>query len=102
MVDNGSKDDSVRVIRENYPQVIMIENKENLGYSGGNNIAMSYAMQNDADYMWLLNNDAIVEVDTLSKLVDIGENSPNVGILSPIIYYYDQPNMIQFCGSFVD
>jgi len=102
VVDNASTDNSVAVIREYYSQVIMIENKENLGYTGGNNVAMRYAMQNGADYIWLLNNDTIIELDTLSKLVNIAESSPEVGIISPIIYYYDQPNTIQYCGSYID
>jgi len=102
VVDNGSADNSLTVIRENYRQVMMIESKENLGYTGGNNVGMSYAMQNGADYMWLLNNDTIVEADTLSKLVSTAESSPEVGIISPIIYYYDQPDKIQFWGDYLD
>lgn len=73
--DNGSTDESVAIIRKTYPQVIMIENKENLGYTGGNNIAMHYAMDHLADYVWLLNKDAVVEKDTLSKLVRSAETS---------------------------
>ena len=102
VVDNGSTDNSVTVIREDYPQVIIIENGENLGYTGGNNVAMSYAMKNGADYTWLLNNDTIVEVNTLNKLVFSAESSPDIGIISAIIYFYDQPSKIQFCGGFLD
>lgn len=69
MVDNGSKDNSVQVIRNAYPQIILIENKENLGYTGGNNVGMHYAVNSGSDYVWLLNNDTVVEPDTLSKLV---------------------------------
>ena len=43
VVDNGSSDDSVKVIRNAYPQVTLIENDKNLGFTGGNNIAMRYA-----------------------------------------------------------
>jgi hypothetical protein len=102
VVDNGSMDNSVEVIRSTYPQVTLIENKENLGYTGGNNIAMRYAMDHGADYMWLLNNDTIVEPDTLSKIVDTAESDPKIGLVSPVIYYYGEPDKIQFCGSYVD
>ena len=102
VVDNGSTDDSVAVIRKAYRGVILIENKENLGYTGGNNIGMRYALNNGADYVWLLNNDTVVEIDTLSKLVDRGESSPEIGLISPIIYYYDEPHKIQSLGSYVD
>ena len=102
VVDNGSTDKSVVVIQENYPEVIMIENKANLGYTGGNNVAMGYAMQNGADYMWLLNNDTIVESDTLNKLIAIGESNAEIGLLSPVIYYCDVKTEIQFCGDYID
>jgi hypothetical protein len=102
VVDNGSTDNSVAVIRENYPEVIMIENKENLGYTGGNNIGMRYASNNGADYVWLLNNDTVVMPDTLSKLIDTAESDPEIGLISPIIYYYDEPEKIQYCGSYMD
>lgn len=102
VVDNGSADNSVGVIRRAYPHIIMIENKENLGYTGGNNIAMRYAMEHGADYMWLLNNDTVVEPDTLSKIVDAAEASPDIGLVSPVVCYYDEPDRIQFYGSYVD
>lgn len=102
VVDNGSTDDSVEVIEKTYPQLTLIENKENLGFTGGNNIAMHYAMDHSADYVWLLNNDTIVEPDTLSKLVTEADKSPDIGLVSPVIYYYDEPEKIQFHGSYVD
>lgn len=102
VVDNGSTDESVKVIREVYPEVTLIENKENLGYSGGNNIGMRYALENKAEYVWLLNNDAVVEPDSLSKLISAAEGSTEIGLASPCIYYYDEPDKIQFCGSIID
>jgi len=102
LVDNGSIDDSVEIISKRYTQVILIANEENLGYTGGNNIGMRYAMEHTADYMWLLNNDTVVEPDTLSKLVDAAEKFPDIGLVSPVIYYYDEPDKVQFCGSYVD
>ena len=102
VVDNGSIDNSVEVIRNTYPRVRLIENKENLGYAGGNNVGMRYALKNEADYVWLLNNDAVVEVDTLTKLVNTSRKCPQTGLISPIVYYYEVPEKIQFCGSYAD
>lgn len=102
VVDNGSTDDSVEVLLKTYPYVILIENKENLGYTGGNNVGMRYAIKHGADYMWLLNNDTIVEPDTLSKIVATAGSHKEIGLVSPVIYYYDKPDKIQFCGSYVD
>lgn len=102
VVDNGSTDNSVQVIRNAYPQIIFIENKENLGYTGGNNVGMNYAMDHESDYIWLLNNDAVVEPDTLSNLIAAAKDSPDIGLISPIIYDYYNPGKIQFCGSYID
>jgi hypothetical protein len=102
VVDNGSSDESVETIRCKFPQVILIENRKNLGFTGGNNVGMRYAMKHGADYVWLLNNDTVVETDSLAKLVDAGEQSLEIGLVSPRIYDYDSPEKVQFMGSYVD
>ncbi len=95
VIDNASTDNSVATIRKCYPNVILIENKENLGYTGGNNIGIQYAIKNNADYIWLLNNDTIVEKSSLIELVKIGEANSDIGLLNPIIYHYNEPTKIQ-------
>lgn len=102
VVDNCSSDGSVETIRRKYPQVILIENSRNLGFTGGNNVAMKYAMKAGADYVWLLNNDTVVEPDSLMKLVDGAEQSQEIGLVCPAIYHYDSPDKIQFIGAYVD
>lgn len=102
VVDNGSTNDSVAVIRKAYPGLNLIENKINLGYTGGNNIGIRYAIGRSADYIWLLNNDTIVEPETLGHLVAVAERSPDVGLVSPVIYYYNDPDKIQYSGSYID
>jgi hypothetical protein len=82
--------------------VTLIENKENLGYTGGNNTAMRYAMQHSADYVWLLNNDTTIETDTLSKLVFTAEESNDIGLVSPVSYSYDEPERVEICGRYMD
>lgn len=102
VVDNGSSDGSVAKIRSEFPQVILIENGRNLGYTGGNNIGIRQALERGADYVWLLNNDTAVEPDSLAKLVDEAERSPETGLVSPVVHYYDCPQVVQFMGSYVD
>lgn len=102
VVDNCSSDDSVEIIRQRFPQVALIENSKNLGYTGGNNVAMKKAMKAGADYVWLLNNDTVVESDSLMKLVDGAEQSQEIGLVSPAIYHYDSPEKVQFIGAYVD
>lgn len=102
VVDNASSDGSVDAIKLAYPNVNILCNDKNLGYTGGNNIALRYALEKDYEYFWLLNNDTVVDSCSLAEMLTIAENSSNVGLLSPVIYYYDNPEEIQFCGSYVD
>lgn len=102
VVDNGSADDSVPVIHETYPHLVIIKNNRNLGYTGGNNTGMRYAMDLGADYVWLLNNDAVVEPGSLSALVAVAEKSPEIGLASPVIRYYFDPDTVQHSGGYVD
>lgn len=102
VVDNGSSDNSSEIILKNFPNVLLMKNSENLGYARGNNLAMQYAMEHSADYLWLLNNDTVVEKDTLSNLVKNAEKSADIGMVSPVIHFYYEPKMVQFCGSYVD
>lgn len=85
VVDNNSCDNTVSFIKEKYNEdVFLIESKENLGFGKGNNLGLSYALQNGADYFFLLNQDAFIEKNTLEKLVEVANNNPEFGIISPI------------------
>ncbi len=84
VIDNASTDESVSYIKNHFPEVCFIESKENLGFAKANNIGICKALDNGADYVFLLNQDAWVEKDTLSKLVQTFDENENVGIVSPI------------------
>ncbi len=59
VVDNGSTNDSVARIRAAHPDVLLLESGKNLGFAGGNNIGIRYALAQGAEYVWLLNNDTV-------------------------------------------
>lgn len=84
VVDNNSTDNSVSIIKSKYPEVILFEQKENLGFAKANNIAIRYAYDNGADFVFLLNQDAWIEKDTVAKLVEVAEKNPDYGVISPI------------------
>jgi GT2 family glycosyltransferase len=66
VVDNASSDDSVTMVKKNFPQVILIENKDNLGFSKGNNVGIKHAK---GKYVLFLNSDAIVYKDTVETML---------------------------------
>jgi len=84
MIDNVSADDTVAIIRQQFPDVYLIENKVNMGFAGANNILLRQALTDGADYVFLLNQDAWVEPDTIEGLVRVHQHHPEYGIISPI------------------
>lgn len=85
VVDNGSTNDSVAFIRKAHPWATLLETGQNLGFTGGNNIGIRHALSSGADFIWLLNNDTIVERDVLSILGPFTD--PKVGIAGSKIYF---------------
>lgn len=100
VVDNNSSGDDVKIIQEKFgdfvKEIIVTEN--NLGFSGGNNLGIDFALQDGADFILLLNNDTIVEPDFLGKLLDGFNKNENVGITAPQINYYDNPEIVWTVG----
>lgn len=90
IVDNGSTDGTQNHIKTLYPNIIFKQNNTNLGFGKANNIGMQYAIDNDYDYIYLLNQDAWLMPATIEKLVAIHKSNPQYGILSP---YQLQANM---------
>ena len=95
VVDNASNDGTVEYIRENYPEIILIENKVNLGFGQANNLAMRYALDHGCDYVFLLNQDAWVEPDTFEKMVAIHQRNQEYGILGCINVTKEKDHMLK-------
>lgn len=84
LVDNGSTDGTINHIQVHYPEIHLICSELNLGFGKANNIGISSAMSNGADYVFLLNQDAWIEKETISSLVRNMEQHDKLGILSPV------------------
>ncbi|MCX2483494.1 glycosyltransferase family 2 protein [Pedobacter sp. MR2016-24] len=84
IIDNVSADHTVELIRQRFPDVYLIENRVNMGFAGANNILLRRALAEGADYVFLLNQDAWVEPDTIEGLVRVHQQHPEYGIISPI------------------
>jgi len=121
--DNGSHDDSVDQLKRwgehkgipcveyrredaesggregDPPQLVLIRNGENLGFAGGNNVGLRYALaRGDFAYVWLLNNDTIVQSDSLTRLVERMQRQPDAGLCGSTILYYHNPRRVQALG----
>lgn len=84
IVDNNSSDGTIDYIQNNFKGASLFPQKENLGFGGGNNLGISYALKQDADYVFLLNQDAYLNADTIDELVRTHKSNPKYGILSPV------------------
>lgn len=84
VIDNGSTDRTVSLLRESYPWVRLIDNGENLGFGRANNIGLRLALDEGYDAAFLLNQDAWVGPDALGILAERAERHPAFGILSPV------------------
>ncbi len=71
VVDNGSSDDSVDLIRSRAPEVTLINAESNTGFGNGNNLGIDAAISQGADYVWVINNDIAFDPGTLTELVQI-------------------------------
>lgn len=95
VVDNGSTANSVPQWTEQYPDIIFIRSDKNLGFAGGNNLGIAAAK---GDYYFLVNNDTEFTPGLVQTLVETLERNKHVGVVSPKIRYFDQPDMLQYMG----
>jgi len=85
-VDNASSDDSADAVAAAFPDVELIRNDRNLGFAGGNNVGIRFALARGCDFVWLLNNDTVAEPRALSAMVDAAERDSSVGLVGSVLY----------------
>lgn len=103
VVDNASTDGSAEVIEEVYGEKVnLIRNKENLGGSGGFNTGMRAALEKGYKYIYLLDNDVILEEQALTELYNYMEDHDDVGVAGSLLYSMDNPTEIQEMGAEID
>jgi GT2 family glycosyltransferase len=83
-IDNGSTDDTLDLLRENFASVEVIKTGKNLGFGKANNIGLRIALNDNADFVFLLNQDAWVSPDTIAGLIKHSKSNKEYGILSPV------------------
>jgi len=104
VIDNGSASDDWALLSKSLSAqpVRLLRQETNLGFAGGHNIAMRMAMAEDADFIWLVNSDAIVEPDCLDKLLELMAARPMCGAASPVTVALDDKDKVDFCGAYHD
>jgi GT2 family glycosyltransferase len=95
VVDNGSDFDPTPGWTVKYTNIRFIRSERNLGFAGGNNLAIKEA---SGDYLFLVNNDTEFTPGLIENLTAVLDSRPEVGIISPKILYFDKPNIIQYAG----
>lgn len=88
LVDNGSTDGTPELVRTNFPFVEVIENSKNLGVPAGYNVGFVRALNENNDFIFMLNNDTILASDILLELMNIAKQDPKAGIIMPKMMYY--------------
>lgn len=102
--DNGSTDDSVKRIGDYIEgsggsHIMLLRSDHNRGFAGGMNLGICHALKDPkTDYLWLLNNDTVVEPTALAALVDKMRIYPDIGMCGSTLLYFDQPDVIQAVG----
>lgn len=99
VVDNASKKNPLPQLKAAYPNIIDIRSEENLGFAGGNNLGIE---KSTGDFLFFVNNDAEIIEGTIPKLLACFDRYPNLGIVSPMIYYHqpeEKEKFIQYAGT---
>ena len=95
VVDNASPNDHPGIIKERFPHIHFIQTAKNLGFAGGNNVALPFCK---GKYILFINNDTEVHPGFLEPLVEVLETHKEVAMVSPKIHYFHHPDTFQFAG----
>jgi hypothetical protein len=98
VLDNASSDGSLDAIRTAHPQVEVLSLSVNKGYAGNNNVGIAAALARGADWVFVLNEDTIVAPDCIARLVAVAERESRAAALGPLVFHYDEPQVIQSAG----
>ncbi|PDW03888.1 glycosyltransferase family 2 protein [Candidatus Viridilinea mediisalina] len=91
LVDNGSHNGSLERLRASFPSIEILALAQNYGFAGGINPAIRAALATHTDYIFLLNNDALIAPESLRLLIAMHQQNPHIGILTPVAVYEDEP-----------
>lgn len=98
LIDNGSPDGSGERVAARFPEVAYLQTGANLGYTGGNNAGFAWARAHGADYALVLNNDAELDPACVTRLVELAESDPRLGLVAPKILDREDRGRVWYAG----
>lgn len=101
VIDNSSVDGTIPIIKNQFPQVELVETGDNLGFGKANNIGILKAIERNADYVFLLNQDAWVDTDTIQRLVSVSSENKEYGIVSPMHLNGDRSYIDYYVNAYI-
>lgn len=102
VVVNGDTSGNAERVAERHPELELIRLEENRGWSGGNNAGIRAALAEGVEWVWLLNNDTLLEADCVEQLMEYVEAHPETKVLSPLILDTQTPPNVAFQGGKID
>ena len=102
VIDNGSTADPATAICQSFPDIDYVRLEKNIGYAAACNAGAKRALADGAEFILFLNNDAIVEPETLPRLIQSFELEPKLGLVSAVIRTQDQVSRVEFAGGFLN
>lgn len=98
VVDNNSQNNSVEQIKDKFKKIHLIESSKNLGFSGGNNLGIKNALERNSEFIILLNNDTIVEKNSIKILIKEMQSNITIEIATGLIKYYPEKDKVWYNG----
>lgn len=103
VIDNGSKGNDADIVKRKFrDSIFVLKEDKNLGFVGGCNAGIRWALHFGAKYILLLNNDTVVNSNFLTEMISVVQNDEQIAIAGPKIYYYEQSNRIWSMGGKVN
>src|SRR3954452_20095540 len=102
VVDNASSDGSAERVEREFPEARVLRNDENLGFAGGNNVGIRYALSQGYSHVLVLNNDTVVEPTAVSRLLDALSDYALAVVACPLMTYAESPDLVWYAGATFD
>jgi GT2 family glycosyltransferase len=98
VLDNHSTDGSPEAIRSAFPDVTVVQLERNLGYAGNNNVGIQLALESGADWIFVENEDTLVEPGCFEAMIATAQANPRIGVIGPLVYTFDPGRIISSGG----